>query len=171
MTPVHVPEPRARSDANPGVASRLVTLAVAIALAGCSPAPALSPSVGAPSAAPPSAGASPPAASFPAAAEPALAAELRDAVDPGAILADLQRLQDIADANGGNRAAGSESEAATEAYVADQLRAAGFAVEMQAVSVPWFHQDAPSVLDVDGLAARWRTVGTSGRCSSPPVAM
>jgi len=73
-------------------------------------------------------------------------------VDPAAILADLQRLQDIAGANGGNRAAGSESEAAAEAYIADQLRAAGFAVEMQAVSVPWFHQDAPSVLDVAGLA-------------------
>ena len=72
-----------------------------------------------------------PAGSGIPAGEPALAAALRDAVDPDAILADLRRLEDIALANEGNRAAGSASEAEAAQYVADELRAAGFDVELQ----------------------------------------
>jgi hypothetical protein len=157
---------------------RLATIAVAAVLAACSPAPSASPTSPAATFAP-TPGASRPAASDAVAPAPALAAELRAALDPAAILADLRRLQEIADANGGNRAAGSASEAAAEAYVADELRAAGFAVEMQEVSVPWFHQDAPSVLEVAGLASpledgrdfRAMLLSGSGDASGPLVAL
>ena len=135
-------------------ARRLATLAVAVAVAvvlvGCSPAPpSAAPSLAAPS---PTAAPSAPAGSGLPAAEPALAAALRDAVDPAAILDDLQRLEDFASANEGNRAAGSRSEAEAAQYVADELRAAGFSVDLQDVTLPWFSQDAPSVLEVDGAA-------------------
>jgi Zn-dependent M28 family amino/carboxypeptidase len=143
MTPA-----RAHDDRLRRAAMRLSTLAIAVVFVGCSPAP---PSV-APSAVGPAAtvGTSAPAGSGIPAAEPSLAAALRDAVDPNAILDDLKRLDDIAQANEGNRAAGSRSEAEAARYVADELRAAGFNVELQDVTLPWFNQDAPSVLEVDG---------------------
>ena len=133
------------------VAGRLATLAIAMVLVACSPAPSPSsaPSSGAPVGSP---GVSLPAGSGAPGAEPALAAALRDAVDPDAIVADLQRLQDIAQANGGNRAAGSESEAAALAYIGDELRTAGFGVELHEITVPWFDQTGPSVLEADGVA-------------------
>ena len=136
---------------HPGVAGRLATLAVAVALAACSPTPSPSPpsSSGAPAA---TSVASQPVGSGALAAEPALAAALRDAVDPDAIVADLQRLQDVAVANGGNRAAGSESESEAVAYIADELRAAGFEVELKEISVPWFEEVGPSILEIDGGA-------------------
>ena len=104
-------------------ARRLTTLAVAVAvvLVGCNPAPpSLAPS---PTGPPPTAVATAPAGSGVPAAEPALAAALRDAVDPAAILDDLQRLEDFASANEGNRAAGSRSEA--EAGAVRRRRAPG----------------------------------------------
>ena len=124
--------------------------AVAVVLAGCSPAPpSVPPSVGGPA---PTSIASGPVQSAVPVVEPALAAALRDAVDPDAILDDLQRLEDIALAHEGNRAAGSRSEAEAAQYVADELREAGFNVELQEVTLPWFDQDGPSVLEVEGLA-------------------
>lgn len=133
------------------VAGRLATLVVAIALVGCSPAsPSSVPATsGAPVATP---GVSQPAGSGALGSEPALAAALRDAIDPDAIVADLQRLEDIAGANGGNRAAGSDSQSEALTYVGDQLRAAGFDVELREISVPWFDQVGPSVLEVEGAA-------------------
>jgi Zn-dependent M28 family amino/carboxypeptidase len=148
MTPVPACEMRAR-----GVARRLATLSVVLLLAACSPAPAPSPSSPVRTLAPTTAP-SQPAGSGPVPAAPALADELSAAIDPAAILADLQRLQDFAESADGNRAAGGEGEAAAVEYVADQLRAASFAVTTQEVSVPWFHQDAPSVLEVEGLATQ-----------------
>jgi peptidase M28-like protein/PA domain-containing protein len=142
---------RALGTRHRSVAGRLATLAVAVALASCSPAssPSIPSSSGLPAA---TSGASQPTGSGALAAEPALAAALRDAVGRDAILADLQRLQDIAEANGGNRAAGSESESEALAYVADELRAAGFEIELREMSVPWFNQVGPSILEVDGGA-------------------
>jgi Zn-dependent M28 family amino/carboxypeptidase len=148
MTPVQPCEGRGR-----GVARRLATLAVVLLLVGCSPAPSPVASSPARSFAVPTAGASQPAASGALGDAPALATELSGALDPAAILADLQHLQDLAASNDGNRAAGGESEAAAAAYVADELRAAGFTVENQEVTVPWFHQVAPSALEVDGLGS------------------
>jgi Peptidase family M28/PA domain len=133
------------------VAGRLATLAIAIALVGCNPAPP--PSIPSTSGAPVATlGASQPCGSGALVHAPALAAALRDAIDPDAILADLQRLEDIAGANGGNRAAGSASESEALAYVGDQLRVAGFGVELREISVPWFDQVGPSVLEVEGAA-------------------
>jgi len=130
---------------------RIASVALVAVVAACSPAPTSAPSSAPRSFAPAPTGASQPAGSGALSVAPALATELSAAVDPAAILADLQRLEDIAASNEGNRAAGSASEAAAAAYVGDQLRAAGFTVETQDVAVPWFHQDAPSVLEVDGL--------------------
>jgi Zn-dependent M28 family amino/carboxypeptidase len=145
MTPAQVLD-----DRRSRVAWRLAALAVAVVLLGCSPAPpSVPPSAGGPAA---TAAASGPVASDIPAGEPTLAAALRDAVDPGAILDDLRHLQAIAQANEGNRAAGSTSEAEAAEYVADELRAAGFNVELQEITLPWFKQDGPSVLEVDGLA-------------------
>ena len=145
MTPARALDDRIRR-----IARRLAVLAVAVVLVGCSPAPpSVPPSAGGPAA---TATASGPVGSGIPAGEPTLAAALRDAVDLNAILDDLQRLDDVAQAHEGNRAAGSRSEAEAAQYVADELRAAGFNVELQDVTLPWFNQDAPSVLEVDGLA-------------------
>lgn len=150
MTAAQALDERLRGFPTRRLARRLAVLAVAVVLVGCSPAP---PSV------PPSAGgrATTPAASRPVGSgfpvvEPALAAMLRDTIDPNAILDDLRRLEGIAATNEGNRAAGSTSEAEAAGYAADELRAAGFNVELQDVTLPWFNQDGPSVLEVDGLA-------------------
>ena len=146
MTPAHALDERLRR-----AATRLSALAVAVVLVGCSPAPPSAlPSAGGPA---PTAAASGPVGSGIPAGEPALAAALRGAVDPNAILDDLRHLEEIALANEGNRAAGSVSEAKAAQYVADELRAAGFNVELEDVTLPWFSQDAPSVLEVNGLAS------------------
>jgi hypothetical protein len=145
MTPARAPDDRLRR-----VATRLAVLAIAVVVVACSPAPpSVPPSIGGPA---PSPAASGPLGSGAPAREPALAAALRDAVDPNAILDDLRRLDEIARTNEGNRAAGSASEAEAAQFVADELRAAGFIVELQEVTLPWFNQDAPSVLEVQGLA-------------------
>lgn len=52
--------------------------------------------------------------------------ELREAVTAGNISAHLEAFQEIADANGGNRAAGSAGHEASAEYVEDQLRAVGY---------------------------------------------
>ena len=149
MTPAQGPNDRLGPEAVRRMVRRVAALAVAVVLVGCNPAPpSVPPSAGGPAV---TAAASAPAGSGIPAAEPSLAAALREAVDPDAILHDLQRLDDIARANEGNRAAGSRSEAEAAQYVADELRAAGFNVELQDVTLPWFNQDAPSVLEVEGL--------------------
>jgi Zn-dependent M28 family amino/carboxypeptidase len=82
-----------------------------------------------------------------------LANVLRDAISTDDILADLQELQGIADARGGTRSAGSPGQDASAEFVAGELRKAGFEVELQPVDVPFFGQDAPSILQLaDGSA-------------------
>ena len=73
---------------------------------------------------------------------------LRDTIDAADILADLGRLQGFADAHGGARQAGSDAEGAAMAFLADELRGSGLDVTLQPVDVPYFTQDAPSVLEI-----------------------
>lgn len=130
-------------------AIRLVLLAVLAA--ACSTAPVASPTAPAASgvASPlPSTGASLPLPSFGSA--PALADALREAVDGDAILADLRHLEELTAANGGARPAGSSAHDAAAAFVADELRAAGYEVQLQPVELPYFTQAGPSVLEVVG---------------------
>lgn len=151
-----MPAAASRPFPRPSVRSPLLAIVVAVAtlLAACQPAPVAST---APTAAPPSATAAPvqtpgnPAPSATAAAGTGTLAErLRNALSGEDILADLGRLQAIADANNGNRSAGSAGYEASAAFVAEQLRAAGYEVELQPVEIPFFSQDAPTVLLIGG---------------------
>jgi Zn-dependent M28 family amino/carboxypeptidase len=81
---------------------------------------------------------------------PALARALRDAIDVEDILADLDRLQSIADANGGVRSAGSAGYDASAEFVAEELRRAGFEVELQPVELHSFEQLGPSRIEIAG---------------------
>jgi Zn-dependent M28 family amino/carboxypeptidase len=120
-------------------------LAAALVLGACNLAPRASPSPATP------AGTALPASS--AGAATGLADALRDALDVDAIVADLDRLQAIADAHGGNRAAGTEGYDASAAFVADELRRAGLVVDLQPVMIPAFTQNAPSTLAIDAPSA------------------
>jgi aminopeptidase Y len=148
---------RRRLERRTGPAWPVVALAaVAIAVAACqSTAPITAPPATSAASAPaaPSGG---PASAVPgstATAGSRLADRLRDAVSADDVLADLGHLADIADANGGTRSAGSPGHDASAEFVADELRKAGFEVELQPVDLPFFGQDAPSVLQVsDGSA-------------------
>jgi Zn-dependent M28 family amino/carboxypeptidase len=58
----------------------------------------------------------------------------------------LQALQDIALANGGNRAAGSPGYDRSAEYVAGQLKQAGYAVRFEEFEFPFFEDRTPPVL-------------------------
>ena len=81
--------------------------------------------------------------------EPALARALRGAIDVDDILADLDRLQQIADEHDGTRAAGTAGHEASVDFVAGELRAAGYAVDLQPVDLAAFLQVAPSRIAID----------------------
>ena len=70
-------------------------------------------------------------------------AALRGAVDASAILVHLQALQDIADANGGNRAAGTSGYEASGAFVESTLGTAGYLVRRQNFRYDQFVETAP----------------------------
>lgn len=127
-------------------------LALLLATAACQPVPSIAPSG---TAAPASSSGSSVASVGPATAGPAsgLANELRDAISVEDILADLSRLEAIATANNGNRAAGSPGHDASAELVADELEAAGYDVSLEPIQVTAFRQDAPSVIDVQGDGA------------------
>ena len=57
--------------------------------------------------------------------------ELRSAVTPEGVLGHAERFQEIAERNGGNRAAGTPGYDASADYVAGELRAAGYEVTIQ----------------------------------------
>jgi Zn-dependent M28 family amino/carboxypeptidase len=125
-----------------------LALACSLLLAACQAVPPTSPP--SQSAAPPT----PPDASATAGVEPpALAEALRDAIDVDDILTDLDRLQQIATDHDGNRAAGTSGHEASVAFVAGELRAAGYQVELQPVDLPVFVQLAPSTLTIDAAGA------------------
>ncbi|MBP2704017.1 M28 family peptidase [Microbispora sp. RL4-1S] len=58
----------------------------------------------------------------------------------------LQKLQDIATANGGTRAAGTPGFTASRDYVAAQLKKAGYEVTVQPFEFPYFQENATAVL-------------------------
>ena len=126
---------------------RLATLGLAIVVGACSPAPSASPPASVPTgSAAPSLAARP---STPATG-PALADQLRDALEIDAILADLATLQELGGGAGGRRNAGSEAYAAAARYVAGELAAAGYTVTQPPVDVPFFEQEAATVLEIVG---------------------
>lgn len=152
-----------------------IAVACALVFAACQIAP---PSAPAPSPAPiatPST--TPTAARAPGAA---LADALRDAISVDDILADLDRLQQIADEHDGIRAAGTAGHEASVAFVADELRKAGYTVELQPVDIAVFLQLAPSTIRIDtpGAAAledlrdfKAMTFSSSGDVTAKVVAL
>lgn len=84
---------------------------------------------------------------------PALAIDLHDAIDPMAMLADLNRLEAIAVESGGTRAAGSAGYAAAAEWIAEELRTLGYEVTLDPVTVPLFEETEPVLLQVNGQDA------------------
>ncbi|MEU7986537.1 M28 family metallopeptidase [Streptosporangium canum] len=68
-------------------------------------------------------------------------------VKAAAVKRHVEKLQRIADANGGTRAAGTPGHEASAAYVADKLRDAGYKVSLQEFEFPFFREVTPTVLD------------------------
>jgi len=104
-----------------------------------------------------------------------LAERLHDAVRVEAILDDLAALQEIADKNGGVRAAGTQGQLASASYVATQLRAAGSVVTMDTFAVPLFTEVGhPTVTAAghtyaSGIDFRPMIFSASGHFSAPLV--
>ncbi|MEU6999936.1 M28 family metallopeptidase [Nonomuraea sp. NPDC046570] len=69
---------------------------------------------------------------------------LVDAVSGENALHHLRAFQAIADAHGGNRAAGTPGHDASAAYVADRLREAGYEVEMQPFTFDFYRELEPA---------------------------
>ena len=65
-------------------------------------------------------------------------AKFRKAVDPAGILVHERRFQRIANANDGTRASGTPGYDASADYVANKLRRAGYEVEVQPFTFPYF---------------------------------
>ncbi len=125
-------------------------LVVGILLAGCSPAPPVEP--------------------------PKLADQLAGQVGVAAMLAHLHRLQQIADAHGGNRADGTPGFDASVDYVADMLRDRGFDVTTPEFSRLDTASPGKPTLTVAGvgypvdqasLLVRTRPGGVTGRVLRP----
>ena len=74
----------------------------------------------------------------------------------------LDALQRIAGEHGGNRAAGSAGERATAEYVAGRLRAAGYRVAVEEVSVPAFSERSEPRLTAGSRSYEARTLQFSG---------
>jgi Zn-dependent M28 family amino/carboxypeptidase len=77
---------------------------------------------------------------------PGTAPSAQAAPPAGVAFRHLEALQAIADANGGNRAAGTPGYAASAAYVADRLREAGYTVRIEPFTYPHFEERSPPVL-------------------------
>jgi Zn-dependent M28 family amino/carboxypeptidase len=84
------------------------------------------------------------------------AEELREAVTAPAIRRHLDALQEAADRNGGNRAAGTSGYDASVRYVADQLRRAGYRPEIQRFDATTARNRTPPLLELPGMAAALR---------------
>ncbi|MFF5109961.1 M28 family metallopeptidase [Streptosporangium sp. NPDC000509] len=92
----------------------------------------------------------------------------------------LERLQSIADANGGTRAAATPGYAASLAYVADKLREAGYRLTSQEFKISFFREVATPVLKqtrplakkyVPGTDFRTMTYSGSGEVTAPVQAV
>lgn len=79
--------------------------------------------------------------------------DLAKKVTADAMLAHLKKLQEIADANGGNRALGTSGYAASVNYIANALKDKGFDVETDEFDVRLPFADEPSVT-VDGQGVK-----------------
>lgn len=136
-----------------------VALTAALALAGCDAKTELQPQTDAPPE-----GVSASAVEF--------ANQLRERVTIDAMMGHLERLQEIADNNGGNRALGTPGYDASVDYVADTLRDKGFDVETPEFEVRLPFAEDPQVT-VGGQAVTAKplefTIGTEG-VSGPLVA-
>jgi Zn-dependent M28 family amino/carboxypeptidase len=85
-------------------------------------------------------------------------AALRNAVTVNGILTHERALQRIADQNGGTRASGTPGFTASSAYVASQLRNAGYTVTQQNFTFPFFRElAAPELVQVSPAAATYAT--------------
>ena len=84
------------------------------------------------------------------AADPGLQAvptrQLREAVTVNGILTHLRALQRIANDNGGTRASGTPGYLASAQYVQRRLLAAGYSVELQEFTFPYFEEVTPTTL-------------------------
>ncbi len=76
-----------------------------------------------------------------------LAEQVRDAVTVDGMFTHLRALQDIADANGGNRAAGSSGYEASLAYVKSTLEAAGYTPAVQTFDFVAYVENQPSLVE------------------------
>jgi Zn-dependent M28 family amino/carboxypeptidase len=108
---------------------------------------ACQPDSGTPSPSPsPSSAESPSASSGESAADLTISEELRAGVEPAGIRERLDELLEIAEANDGIRAAGTEGYTASVSYVADELRAAGYEVTVDEFTFPFFIETGPAQL-------------------------
>ena len=83
-----------------------------------------------------------------------LSSELRGSVGVDGIREHARRFQVIADEHGGNRAAGTPGYDASAAYVADELRGAGYDVEVQSFEFPGYVVVRDVDLEIAGTAAQ-----------------
>ena len=90
----------------------------------------------------------------PAAAAPAPLDGVAERIAPAGLGEHLTALQRIADEHGGNRAAGSAGERATADYVARRLRAAGYRVTIEEISVPGLRGRSESRLTAGSRVVR-----------------
>ena len=74
----------------------------------------------------------------------------------------LRALQEIAEENDGNRAAGTPGDEASVDYVAERLREAGWRVSLQTVTFPYFDERSPPRLDDLRAEEDFRTLSYSG---------
>jgi Zn-dependent M28 family amino/carboxypeptidase len=74
----------------------------------------------------------------------------------------LRALQEIADENDGNRAAGTPGSEASADYVAEMLREDGWRVELDPVAFPYFDERSPPRLDDLEEGSDFRTLSYSG---------
>jgi Peptidase family M28/PA domain len=75
----------------------------------------------------------------------AASARTTQAAPPATLVDHLRALQRIADESGGNRAAGTEGDRASVAYVNERLRAAGWRVRTQGVRFPFYNERSASL--------------------------
>jgi hypothetical protein len=85
---------------------------------------------------------------------PNVSSDLREAVTVGGILEHAERFQAIADQHGGNRAAGTSGYDASAAYVANELRRAGYELEVQSFTFPDYAVVRDADLDIAGTPAQ-----------------
>ncbi|GII81480.1 aminopeptidase [Sphaerisporangium rufum] len=86
------------------------------------------------------------AQAVPAGADPDPAALART-VAPGGVKEHLQKLQEIANANGGTRAAGTPGYTASREYVAARLKKAGYKVTVQPFDFAFFEEKSNAVME------------------------